>query len=86
MKNLETIATIGADGTLTLNVPDVRPGLHRIRIEIDEEFAGEQSGKDAPAKPRETFKGRPVYSDEDRAKMKPSMPSEEAWVKDLLNE
>ena len=30
------------------------------------------------------FKGRPVYTDEDRKKMQPRMPSEAEWVDELL--
>jgi len=38
------------------------------------------------ARGRPPFRGRPVYTDEDRKKMRPSMPAETDWVKELLAE
>lgn len=37
MKNIETIATVTADGKLTILAPaDIKPGNYRIRAELDE--------------------------------------------------
>lgn len=37
MRTVETLATIGPDGTLTARVPsDVPPGEHRVTLIIDE--------------------------------------------------
>jgi hypothetical protein len=36
------------------------------------------------ARGRPPFRGRPVYTDEDRKKMRPTMPAEADWVKELL--
>ena len=40
----------------------------------------------ARSKPREYYHGRPVYTDEDRKHMKPNLPPETEWVKELLGE
>jgi hypothetical protein len=38
MRTVETIATVGPDGTLTVQVPpDVTPGTHQIVLVIDDE-------------------------------------------------
>ena len=34
--------------------------------------------------PRLPYKGRPIYTDEDRKKMRPTMPPETDWVNELL--
>jgi hypothetical protein len=42
------------------------------------------AGVQKPHAHKAPFKGRPVYTDEDRKKMRPAMPSEEDWVNELL--
>ena len=38
-----------------------------------------------PVHQKAPFKGRPIYTDDDRKKMKPSMPPETEWVAELLS-
>jgi hypothetical protein len=43
-----------------------------------------RSGVQKPHFPKAQFKGRPIYTDEDRKKMQPTMPPEADWVHELL--
>ncbi|CAA9341264.1 MAG: hypothetical protein AVDCRST_MAG93-6661 [uncultured Chloroflexia bacterium] len=49
MRRIELIATVTADGMLTISVPaDVVPGAHAVIVEIDERAlgVGQQDGSD----------------------------------------
>jgi len=77
MKTIETIAEISSEGKLMLDVPGLSPGLHRIKLSIDEEIAVDEiPGKEEA--PR-TYKGRRVYTEEDRKHMDPPLPPEPEW-------
>ena len=78
MKVVECDATVTPDGQITLPAPPgLAQGKHRVRIEI---IDAEPS--DLP-KPKRWFKGRPVYDEEDMKKMKPHLPPETDWMKEL---
>lgn len=81
MKTLEAVATVTEDGKLTVELPPgLRPGPHKVRLHIEEDLALETK----PAA-SESYKGRPLYTDKDRERMKPTLPPENEWVEELLS-
>ncbi len=57
MRRIEMIATVTADGVLTLSVPtDVVPGVHAVVVEIDERALGpeQHDANDWPSFVQET--------------------------------
>lgn len=80
MKTVETIATVTADGQVTFPAPPgVTLGKHRVRVEISDDIIGEPEHP----KPKSYRNGRPVYDEEDMKQMKPDLPPETEWAKEL---
>lgn len=77
MKTLDTLATVTPDGKITVDAPDgIKPGTHRVRLQIEEEVI---------ERVREFYKGRPVYTEDDRANMDCPLPPEPEWEKEWQN-
>ncbi len=84
---IEAEATVTPDGRITMDTtaPSNCPvGVHRIRIEVLEArppFDREAALKRMPV-PKEYFKGRPVYDEEDLRHMLPHLPPEDDWARE----
>ena len=77
MTIVETLANITADGKLIVAAPaGLAPGMHRVKLSIEEAVI---SGSAASDTPRQYYKGRPVYTEEDRQHRDCPLPPEPEW-------
>jgi len=54
VKTIETIATVNAEGTITLKLPpDILPGEHQIRLAIGENLVTEKAVTEKPTTKKE---------------------------------
>ncbi len=74
MTTIETVATVTEDGRVTVKVPGVAPGPHRITVNIEDSICAEE--------PR-YLKGRRVYTAKECETRDCPYPPEPEWVAEI---
>ena|SRR5579862_1109136 len=87
---LEVMATVTADGKLTVDAPPgLEPGVHRVRLEIEEAVADKKPlsrhAGTTFVDGVEYYYGRRVWTEEERKKMNCPFPPEPEWEKEWEN-